>query len=222
MIDWDKKILEKLHKLDIIPEIYTRFKDDIEIVTESLQKGSKLDEEKICIDENKKKDDENKSDSKLTMEIIQEVANSVDPMINLTVETPCNFKNGKLPVLDIQVNINKKEMNRIDFEFFEKKTKNPLVILANSALSWSKKRTILTQEGLRRLRNTKRELGSEVQNGYLNLFMLKLKRSGYSQKFRKEIADSILKAYKKMLEEDTAGAKPLYCSRDWNKEERII
>ena len=119
----------------------------------------------------------------LTMEIIQEVANSVDPMINLTVETPCNFKNGKLPVLDIQVNINKKEMNRIDFEFFEKTTKNPLVILANSALSWSKKRTILTQEGLRRLRNTKRELGSEVQNGYLNLFMLKLKRSGYSQKF---------------------------------------
>ena len=117
--------------------------------------------------------------------------------------------------MDIQVNINSKERNRIYFEFFEKTTKNPLVILANSALSWSKKRTILTQEGLRRLRNTKMELGSEVQHRYLNLFMLKLRRSGYSQKFRKEIADSILKAYKKMVEEDISGTKPLYRSRDW-------
>ena len=70
------------------------------------------------------------------MEIIQDVANSVDPMINLTVETPCNFKNGKLPVLDIQGNINKKEINREDFYIFEKTPKTPLVILANSALSW--------------------------------------------------------------------------------------
>ena len=120
----------------------------------------------------------NKSNSKVTMEIVQEVANSMCPMINLTVETPCNFKNGKLPILDIQTSINDKEMNRIDFEFFEKTTKNPLVILANSALSWSKKRTILTQEGLRRLRNTKLELGPKIQNSYLNLFMLKLKWSG--------------------------------------------
>ena len=87
-----------------------------------------------------------KSDSKVTMEVIQEVANSVSPMIKLTVETPCNFQNGKLPVLDIMVNINKSEMNRIDFEFFEKPSKSPLVILASSALSFKKKRTIL-QDG---------------------------------------------------------------------------
>ena len=133
------------------------------------------------------------------MEIIQEVANSINKRIKLTFETPCNFKNEKLPVLDIQASINVKEMNRIDFEFFDKETKNPFVILANSALSWSKKRTILTQEGLRRLRNTKMELGPEVQNGYLNLFMLKLKRSGYNAKFRSEKADSIFKAYQKMV-----------------------
>ena len=144
MIDWDKQLVDKLQKLQIVPEIYTRFKDDIEIVTESLEKGSKLEQGKIVIDETKKKTDENKSNSKVTMEIVQEVANSICPMINLTVETPCNFKNGKLPILDIQTSINDKEMNRIDFEFFEKTTKNPLVILANSALSWSKKRTILT------------------------------------------------------------------------------
>ena len=38
MIDWDQKLLKKLETLDIVPKIYTRFKDDIEIITESLEK----------------------------------------------------------------------------------------------------------------------------------------------------------------------------------------
>ena len=86
-------------------------------------------------------------------------------MITLTVETPCNFQDGKLPVLDIRVNINHADMNRIDFEFYEKTTKNPKVILADSALSFSKKIIILTQECLRRLRNTKR---SNTKVSYYN------------------------------------------------------
>ena len=112
------------------------------------------------------------------MDIVQQIA---DPMIKLTVETPCNFADGKLPVLDVTVDINYKEDNRIDFEFFERPTKNPKVILANSALSISKKRTILTQECLRRLRNTKKELGPEVQKIHLNNFMVKLKILGTVQ-----------------------------------------
>ena len=111
---------------------------------------------------------------------------------------------------------------RIDFEFFEKPTKNPRVILADSALSFSKKRTILTQECLRRLRNTKMELGSEVQGVHLNKFMLKLKNSGYNFKFRKEILDSGLKAYQKMKDDDKKNIKPMYRSREWNAEERQL
>ena len=93
----------------------------------------------------KKEMDKGRSDSKVTMDIVQQIANSVNPMIKLTVETPCNFKNGKLPVLDIKVKINENEMNRIDFEHYEKPTKNPRVILASSALSFNKKRTILIE-----------------------------------------------------------------------------
>ena len=141
-------------------------------------------------------------------------------MIKLTVETPCNFEDGKMPVLDLKVNVNEDEMNRIDFEFFSKPTKNPRVILADSALSFSKKRTILTQECLRRLRNTKIELGPEVQRKHLSNFMLQLKNSGYIQKFRRDVLDSGLKAFQKMVEDDKNGIKPLYRSRDWNWEDR--
>ena len=84
------------------------------------------------------------------------------------------------------------------------------MILANSALSFSKKRTILT----------KIELGPEVQRKHLNKFMLKLNNSGYSKKFRTEILDSALKAFQKMIEDDKNDVKPMYRSRDWNSKER--
>ena len=127
-----------------------------------------------------------------------------------------------LKILDVKVQINEEEANRIDFEFYEKPTKHPKVILADSALNASSKRTILTQECLRRLRNTKLELGEAVQVKHLNEFMIKLKNSGYNEKYRREIVDSAMKAFKNMLEDDKSGKKPLYRSRTWNNEDRII
>ena len=109
MIYWDKKLLTELKAHDIVPEVYSRFKDDIQIAMESLQKGSRLKDGKIVVDENQKILDENITDTKVTMNIIQQIANSINPMIKLTVETPCSFVNGKMPVLDVQVNVNEKE-----------------------------------------------------------------------------------------------------------------
>lgn len=75
---------------------------------------------------------------------------------------------------------------------------------------------------MRRLRNTKIELGPEVQKKHLDKFMLKVKNSGYNTKFRTEILDSILKAFEKMVDDDLKNIKPLYRSKDWNAEERAI
>ena len=100
--------------------------------------------------------------------MFKKIANSNNPMIKLTIETPGYFPDGKLSVLDGTVNVKSNEQNRIDFEFFEKPTKNPRVILADSAMSISKKITILTPECLHRLRNTKVELGPQVQDRHLN------------------------------------------------------
>ena len=57
------------------------------------------------------------------MKIIQQIANEINPMIRLTVETPCNFVDNKLPVLDVTVNVTVNEHNIIVFELFEKSTK---------------------------------------------------------------------------------------------------
>ena len=220
MVDWDKRLKIELKKYGIELDIFSRFKDDINIVTESLEKGSKLFDGNIIIDEAKKKLDEEKSDSCITMEIIKEIAESIDPMIRLTVDTPCKHKGNYIPILDLKVSMNTKENNRIDYQFFEKPTNNKRGLLANAAMSAKSMRTILTQEGLRRLRNTSLHLGKEVQEKHLNDFMLKLKNSGHSVKFRKQILDSILKAFDKILLEDKKGTKPLFRDRNWNLEER--
>ena len=164
MIDWDKKLKRLLEEFEIFPLLYSRFKDDIALALKRIMKGSKLVDGKLIIDDQKQKEDENKTDEIVTMEIIQEIANGIDPMIKVTIDTPCNYEDRQLPILDVKVRVNQEVENRIDFEFFEKPTKNPKVILADSALSSSSKRTILTQECLRRLRNTKLEIGKEIQN----------------------------------------------------------
>ena len=133
------------------------------------------------------------------MEIIREIADNVDEIIQFTVDFPAKHKDKKLAILDINASVNKEKQNRIDLEFYEKTTKNKFVILNSSAISSQQKRTILTQECLRRLRNTKIELGRDVQNKYLNDFMFKLKKSGYNVQYRKQILGSALNAFQKMI-----------------------
>jgi hypothetical protein len=142
-------------------------------------------------------------------------------MIKFTIDIPSYHEDGKIPVLDLKVNVNKMMGNRLDYEFYEKPTKNPQILLVNSAINSSTKRTIITQECLRRIRNTKKELGDDVRNKHLNQFMIKMKNSGYSKKYRIQILDSALKAFEKMLADDRSGFKPLYRNRSWNMEERL-
>ena len=95
------------------------------------------------------------------------------------------------------------------------------ILLAESAINAGSKRTILTQECLRRIRNTKIELGDGVRNEHLNKFMLKMKNSGYNENYRIQILNSALSAFKKMVEEDKKGTKPLYRSRSWDRNNRL-
>ena len=219
LIGWDKKFIQKTKSLGIDLIFYKRFKDDIFIIAEVLEKGSRLEEGNVMVDMDKKKADLNRDDEDVTMEVVVDIAESIDGMIKFTYEIPDN-KSGKLAVLDVTVNINKTESNRLDYEFFEKPTKNKRVILEDAALPSNQKRTILTQECLRRLRNTKLELGEELRVKHLNDFMLKMKNSGYSTKYRTEILDSALSAFEKMVKADKAGTKPLFRDRNWKKDER--
>ena len=220
MVEWDKEVVKRVKEVGVDLLLYERYKDDINVVAVSVERGTEIKDGKLVINEEKIKADEGKSDSQITMDIVRDVAEGVDPMITLTTDVPSNYENGYMPILDLEVKINKEENNRLDFQFFEKPTKNGRILMPDSACPARQKRTILTQECLRRLRNTKIDLGEEIQNFHLSMFMLKLKNSGHSAKYRKQILESALNAFEKMKLEDKNGTKPLYRGRSWDSENR--
>ena len=87
-----------------------------------------------------------------------------------------------------------------------------------SAMSSTVKRTALTQYGLRILRNCKLELEWEEKAKMLSIFMERMRDSGYGERFRQEILVSILKGWKKMLEEQNSGRRPVNRHRRWKEE----
>ena len=118
-----------------------------------------------------------------------------------------------MPVLDLKVHMDNE--GYVIHEYYEKPTKNPNVILPRSALSWNVKRTVFTQEALRRIRNTSQRLGPHAANEVLSNFMLKFKMAGYNHQFRAEIIKSAKHAFNLQLKSAADGEKPLY--RDKNR-----
>ena len=103
--------------------------------------------------------------------------------------------------------------NEVVHDYYEKPTKNQRVVLASSALSWTQKRSIHTQEMLRRLKNTSTILGPEIQNDHISKYLLKMKICGYKQKFRSEVLKSAKSAYNKILEKHRIEETPFYKNR---------
>ena len=86
MINWDRQFLAKLKSLGIDPAIYERFKDDITILVKSLEAGIKFEHGTLIMDLEKEIIDEEKTDEEITMAVIKDIAESVDDMIEFTVD----------------------------------------------------------------------------------------------------------------------------------------
>ena len=91
---------------------------------------------------------------------------------------------------------------------------------ANSGMPASVKRTSLTQYGLRILRNTKLEVPWSEKAEMLSEFSARLRDSGYNQRYRQEVIQSVLRGWEKMVEEQEAGRRPINRARSWQEKER--
>ena len=80
------------------------------------------------------------------------------------------------------------------YEFYNKEMASKAAINTRSALSWSTKKTVLTQEVIRVLLNCSKLLPWQkvVQN--VNKTILRMQYSGYSEKLRYDVVNSALKA----------------------------
>ena len=91
-----------------------------------------------------------------------------------------------------------------------------------SALPITTKITTLSQEGLRRMRNTSRSQGTQVIIEILNLFMIKMLNSGYPEDIRYEVLKSCVKGYYRMVLSEVCGTRRVNESSKVGKESRDI
>ena len=210
MLWWDKMFVDRLISLSIIPDLYARFKDDGSIIADNLPPGSMISNDRLVINHEKKIADLKKSPDIINFEIFQQIANSIDQMIQFTFDVPSKNPDNKVAIFDLKVNLD--QNGNVVHNFYEKPTKHPQVILANSAISYHQKITIMTQEAIRRMKNT--NSGPKCQNVFLSQFMSKLRSSGYDRKFRAEVIRRSKKAFEKIIEKDSSGEVPMYRDRE--------
>ena len=122
--------------------------------------------------------------------------------------------------LEVEPQPSKRMVQQVFFEFYHKPTKPKRTILASAANPWQQKRTTLTQECIRRLRNTRKDIACHRKQEILTEYMQMLKNSGYSVNFRREILLSGINGYNKILEADRNKSKPLYRTKGWKSSAR--
>ena len=142
-------------------------------------------------------EEDHRGDDERTFETIRQIGDSINPMIQLTVDYPSKHPSGRVPILDLEVWIVRREegYQEIIYGFYEKPMKSDFVLMYKSAVPMATKRAALVNETVRRLRNCHEEVEEEEVAEILSKFCKKLKTSGYSAKFRKQIIDAGVKAY---------------------------
>ena len=231
---WDRKVQEKAREEGMEIKMYKRYVDDINIIA----KTSKNHEHKETNQVNEKQKSESERE-KEGMEMFKRIGDSIDECIKLEVDYPSKHDDGKMPLLDVKVwlqeqdyrdkeynrdtSINEQERVRkkeIRYEHYRKSMASKMTVHARSAIPTSQKRNILTQEVIRILKNCSQELPWQVKADHLEHLSLRLQYSGYDKKFRREVINSGIKAYRQMEENDKQGKIPLHRNREWKKNER--
>ena len=221
MLWWDRELIKRLEEAtrDISWKLllYLRYVDDENCIAEEMPLGAKLINGKVCVKTENIDSDKNVPGDIRTAMIMKEIANEISPCIQVEIDCPSLHENKKMPILDLEVWI---EENKVMYQYYRKPMSNFLVLMERSAMPTKMKRVCLIQEIVRILRNTKKELHEKVKIGFLNEFALRMKDSGYTSTFRREVIEGGVKAYEKQLEREKSGICPLYRPKGYMKDER--
>ena len=112
MVGWDKLFKDKIERILTRTLLYKRYVDDQNLVVEAVRRGLRYNVDREQMEEMSEDDD--RDDDERTFETIREIGNSVNPMIQLTVDYPGKHANGRFPILDLEVWIARTEEGHID------------------------------------------------------------------------------------------------------------
>ena len=219
---FNKLFNTRLKKLKVEIELNKNYVDDFLEVVSEIDPGVRLDVERmqlIKVVELVEEDENVPADSR-SINLLKQIANTIFPSMQFTVDCPSMHQNKKMPVLDIQMSLSNN--NKIVYEFFEKPCANKFTITKASAHNNRMKMSVLVEEGVRRMRNCSRNLEPEVVNGVMGKWAEKLRRSGYPQTTRHQVIKTAVQKFESMCKVEDGGGRPVHRPRTWQRRERLL
>ena len=140
----------------------------------------------------------------------------------LTVDYPSNHPNGRVPILDLEVWMERTEegYQQVMWSFYEKPMKNKCVLMRTSAVPEQTRRSALVNEVVRRLRNCHEDVKESEVADVLSRFSQKMRNSGYYADYRRQIISAGIKAHKEQKKREEAGGRPMFRTRNFEKDKR--
>ena len=179
MVWWDRQLKAQFTNF----RMYGRYVDDIDLVVET-----------DC-------------DDKTTMEHIQEVANTIHPSIQVSIDYPTNHDDGRLPVLDTKQWI---EGGKLLHTFYSKSMSSKYVIMSSSAVPVQSKHHILVSDLLRVMRSVSPLCDPSERIIHVQDFIHRMQLSGYNQEQRVSVYKAAKTKYDKQLKDHEEGVSELY------------
>ena len=214
---WARKFKELVKANNLTIYMFRKYVDDINLVMEALGIGYRWNGEQMEWKKEWENEDLEKGEEvdKRTMREVRKMSDSILPFIKFKEEVASECPDGKIPMLDFQVwseevaDESRTEGKRTEvlWEFYEKPVGSKLVIMEGSALPHRIKIQTLSQEIIRRMRNTSGKISKARRAEILTKFMMKMKRSGYSAKVRRNVALAGLKGYWTMVRTEEQGGR---------------
>ena len=202
MLDWTVELLKMAKQNGLKLYYHAHYVDDAEQVGRALPPGSRWQDGRMVLCPELVEGDATVPADIRTMQEFIKMGSSINQDIELTGDTPSLHTSGKMPALDTQLWV---EGGKVLYEFFRKPMANPLVMLQCSAMPAKVKRTTLTQEVVRILKNTSRGLPWETAAGHLSEFSARMLLSGYDEQFRYEVLKAGVDGFKKMVQVEEEG-----------------
>ena len=222
MAIWDKELALSQRSWGIHINFFMRYIDDLRLCMFPIKKGWYWCDG--CWEFRKDATDD-RSPERRTKEECQKVFNSILSFLKFTTEGEEDFNNKYLPTLDFQTRVDASGL--IVYKFFEKPMASNLCIQNGTALAKQTVFSALRQDLCRRLLNTSRLEDDEIFVDVAERYIQRLVNSGHRFSFIKSIMLQGLTRYKYMVERDALPTddpkyQPLYRSREYKREERMI
>ena len=215
---WDNLWRQKVESLNISLELFLRYMDDGRALLYPVRPGWRWEEGKIVYCSKWVVEDRKLTPTQRTLNIIKGSMQGIIKGLVMTMESKEMFDGNWLPTLDVSLAVS--GSNRIQYRFFEKETTTSLTVQKRSAMEENPKVQIVSNEVIRRLLNTGREIPLKQKRGILDDFGGKLLASGYDTEQTRRIILGGIRGFESKVKRRELEGIPLYRTSEESGENR--